>query len=194
MACTDGSRQLILCLVRCSSRVVKAAVAILLMWSACSRVIAGESALTQVFQPLDGLASDAIQIAPVMCHNWYSHAGWSSAIDLITAPNIPPTNAPEGIDDINLASAFGLKFRYTEDASAHGTVTIDCTSLQKPQGASCTEQQMLRATLECLRRVAGEHMHGLRIEHRLKSAGQEELRQIIEAFIKHPKEQPFPWQ
>jgi hypothetical protein len=39
-------------------------------------------------QPLDGLGSDAIQIAPVMCHEWNSHAGWFSAIGLITAPNM----------------------------------------------------------------------------------------------------------
>lgn len=173
---------------------MKAPIAILLIWSACSRLTAGESGLTQVFQPLDGLGSDAIQIAPVMCHNWHSHAGWFSAIDLIAAPNIPPTNAPKAVDDINLASAFGLKLRYTEDASAHGTVTIDCTSLQKPQRASCTEEQAVRATLECLRRVAGDRIHSLRIEYRLKASGQEELRQIIEAFIKHPKDQPFPWQ
>jgi hypothetical protein len=173
---------------------VKALVAILLIWSACSGLIAGESGLTQVFQPLDGLGSDAIQIAPVMCHDWYAHAGWFSAIGLITAPNIPPTNAPKAVDDINLASVFGLKLQYTEDAPAHGTVTLDCTSLQKPQRVSCTEQQAVRATLECLRRVAGDHIRSVRVEYRLKSSGQEELRQIIEAFIKHPKDQPFPWQ
>ena len=172
---------------------MKGPIAILLIWSACSRLIAGESGLTQVFQPLDGLGSDAVQIAPVMCHNWNSHAGWFSAIDLIAAPNIPPTNAPEAVDDINLASAFGLKLHYSGDGSAHA-VTIDCTSLQKPQRVSCTAQQALRATLECVRRVAGKHIHGLRIEYRLKSSGQEELREIIESFIKHPKDQPFPWQ
>ena len=135
-----------------------------------------------------------IQIAPVMCHDWNSHAGWFSAIGLITVRNIPPTNAPKPVEDINLASVFGLKLYYTEDASGHATVTINCTALQQPQHVSATDQQTLRATLECLRRVAGEHIHTLHIAYRLKPSGQERLRDIMEAFIKHPKDQPFPWQ
>ena len=147
-----------------------------------------------MFQPLDGLESDVIQIAPVMCYDRNTHAGWFTAVELITARNIPPTNAPEPVDDINLASAYRLRLHYTEDGSSNAVITLDSTALQKPVYASATEQQVVRATLECLRRVAGERIHSLRIEGRLKPSGQEELREIVEAFRTHPKDQPFPFQ
>ena len=149
--------------------------------------------LTRTFQPFDGLGSDEIQIAPVMCHDWNALSGLPTEIGLITAKNIPPTNAPKPVGDINIASAFGLKLSYSEDASMHGIVTIDCTNLHKDESMSCTEQQAVRATLECLRRVAGKRLNSMTIKSEFKPSGQEDIRKIVAAFIKHPKTKEFPW-
>ncbi|RYD32831.1 MAG: hypothetical protein EOP87_12135, partial [Verrucomicrobiaceae bacterium] len=78
---------------------------------ACSLpALAGESALTTTFQPLDTLGGGGIAIVPVICHHWYSSSA-SSPVDLIAAVNVPPTDNPaEAKEDLNLASVCGVKF------------------------------------------------------------------------------------
>ena len=73
---------------------MKLSFAVILLATATVALFAGESVITQTVQPLDGLGSGEIVIAPVMCHDWYSHSGLPTAIGLISAKNIPPTNAP----------------------------------------------------------------------------------------------------
>src|SRR5688572_28365602 len=76
-----------------------------------SVAFAGESALTVTYQPLDGLGAGTIHVTQVTCHDWYSHSGRPTQIDLISAPNVPPTNNPkEARENLNLASACGLWF------------------------------------------------------------------------------------
>jgi hypothetical protein len=144
-------------------------------------------------QPLDGMGSGEIIIAPVMCHDWYAHSGLPTAIGLITAKNIPPTNAPKPAGDINIASASGLVLSFGEDLSRRGVVTLDCRALRVPQQFGCTESQAVGATLECLRQVAGSKLDAMTVKAMLKPKGQEAIQKVFDAFIKHPKDQPFPW-
>jgi len=139
------------------------------------------------------MASGKIEIAPVMCHDWYAFSGFPTAIGLITAKNVPPTNAPKPIEDINVASACNLSFTVNEDATGRLVVTLDCRNLKVPQRFGCTELQAVGATLESLRLVAGAKLDLMKIEIQLKPKGQEEIQKLVAAFIKHPKDKAFLW-
>ncbi len=147
--------------------------------------------LTQTFQPFDGPGQ--IQIVPVMCYDPKALSGLPTGIELITAKNIPPTNAPGPVADFNVASTSGIKLSYSEDRPSHGVVTIDCTNLHKAESMICTEEQAVRATLECLRRVVGKRLNGMTITAKFKPSGQEDIRKIVAAFTKHPMNKEFPW-
>lgn len=155
---------------------------------------AGESGLTRTIQPLDGMASGEIVLASVMCHDRGYLSGLPTDIGLITAKNVPPTNAPKPVEDINVASACGLVLSYSEDSNHRGIVTLDCRALHVPQRLGCTELQAVGATLECLRQVAGSKMDSMRLAITLKSSGQEAVQKLFDAFTTHPKDKPFPWQ
>ena len=176
-----------------ATRLVKRTLTSFFLFATASTLFAGESSLTQTFQPLDGLGAGEVIIAPVMCYDWYSHAGWHTAIGLITAKNIPPTNAPKPIEDTNAASACGLSLEAGEDATGRITVTLDCRALQVPQRLGCTELQAVGATLECLRLVAGAKLNSITIQATLKPNGQEAIQKLVAAFIKHPKDKEFQW-
>jgi len=164
-----------------------------LVFAAAARLFAGESMLTQTIQPLDGLGSGEVVIAPVICHDWIAFSGFPTAIGLITAKNVPPTNAPKPVDDINIASASGLVLSFTEDSAGKGVVTLDCRALRIPQRLSCTELQAVGATLECLRQVAGPKLNAMTLTATLKPTGQEAIQKRVEAFIQQPKDKPFQW-
>jgi hypothetical protein len=149
--------------------------------------------LTQTIQPLDGMGSGEIVIAPVMCHDWNALSGLPTAIGLIAAKNIPPTNAPKPVGDINIASGCGLALSYDEDSTGRGIVTLDCRALRVPQQFSCTEIQAVGATLECLRQVVGPKLDQMTLRATLKPNGQESIQKLVDTFIKHPKKEPFPW-
>ena len=135
-----------------------------LVFALTARLFAGESTLTQTIQPLDGMGSGEIVIAPVICHDWNALSGFPTAIGLITARNIPPTNAPKPVGDINIASASGLVLSFTEDSAGRGVVTLDCRALRIPQRLSCTELQAVGVTLECLRQVAGPKLDAMTLK------------------------------
>ena len=158
-----------------------------------SALHAGESGLTQTVQPLDGMGSGEIVLAPVMCHDWYALSGLPTAIGLITAKNIPPTNAPKPVGDINIASASGLALSFAEDPAGRGVITLDCRALRVPQQFSCTELQAVAATLECLRQVAGSKLDTMTIKATLKPDGQEAIQKLVDAFVKQPKDKPIQW-
>jgi hypothetical protein len=164
---------------------------VLILVAACSQGMAGESMLTQTFQPFDGPGQ--ILIVPVMCYDPMALSGLPTGIELITARNIPPTNAPGPVGDFNIASTSGIKLSYSGGRSSHGIVTIDCTNLHVTESMICTEQQAVRATLECLRRVAGKRLNSMTITSKFKASGQEDIRKIVAAFTKHPMDKEFPW-
>lgn len=158
--------------------------------TACSSGVAGDSVLTQTFQPF--VEAGHVRIVPVTCYDPKALSGLPTAIELITAKNIPPTNASEPIGDFNLASAAGIKLHYSEDRSSHGTLTIDFTQLHVTDSMVCTEEQIVRGTLECLRRAAGKRLSRITLTPSLKPTGQEEIRKIMTEFASHPMGKEFP--
>ena len=71
---------------------MKYAVSISALIAMTLAVLGGESSLTITYQPLDGLGSGEIVISQVTCHDWHSHSGTATAIELISVSNVPPTN------------------------------------------------------------------------------------------------------
>lgn len=171
---------------------MKATLVAILFCAAAHCARAGESSLTETYQPLNGLGSGEITIAPVTCYDWYSHSGMPTAIRLICVQNIPPTNAPQPVGNINLAFECGIKLSASESEPRHVVIVIDCTALQAPEGWD--QLQVVGATLECLRLVMGTRLDAAGIEPLFKDTGQEAIRKLIDEFIKHPKDKPFPWE
>ena len=126
-----------------------------------------------------------------MCYAHNTHSGSHQAIGIITAKYIPPTFATEPVGDINLASVCGLSLRAVEGGDGRITISLDFRTLKIPPDIPYTEWQVVAATLECLRRVAGDRLHGLTIETQFNPTGQEAIRQLTIAFKKHPKDKKF---
>lgn len=125
----------------------------ILALAAAPRLSAGESALTVTHQPLDGLGAERIVISQVTCHDWFGHGGGSS-VELISAPNVPPTNNPkEASQNLNLASLCGLSFAASDlgDPDAPLKLTLNATKLAFPKNFGYAKEDFIRASLECLR-------------------------------------------
>lgn len=155
--------------------------------------LAGESGLTKVYQPFDNFNGDGILIESVMCYEHNVMSGLPTAISLITAKNIPPTNWSKPIEDVNLASVCNLNLGYEEDAVQKITVTMYCGDLTIPQRVAGRPEEIVGATLECLRLVMGKKLDQMSLKIQTKEHGQEKLRELFEKFVRHPKDKPFPW-
>lgn len=121
----------------------------------------GESGLTVTYQPLDGLGSGEIKVCQVFCHDWYGHSGQATAVALISAPNVPPTNnSKEATDNLNLASLCGVQFRTSDlgDPDARPELVMDTTKLAIARGRGYSKEYIVRACLECLRLVLPEKL------------------------------------
>lgn len=128
---------------------------LILTWLLVQTAFAGESGLTVTYQPLDGLGAGNIRISEVTCHDWYGHSGMATQIGLISSPNVPPTNNPkEATQDINLASVCGIRFGASDigDRDAPLALTLNATKFAIPQAFDHPREDILRASLECLRR------------------------------------------
>ncbi|HEX2751037.1 MAG TPA: hypothetical protein VHM91_23720 [Verrucomicrobiales bacterium] len=122
---------------------------------------AGESSLTVTYQPLDGLGSGEITISSVTCHDWSSHTGMATAIGLISAANVPPTNNPaKATENLNLASVCGVRFSASDigDPRAALELTMDVTRFSVPKRYSYPRENIIRSCLECLRRCLPEKL------------------------------------
>ena len=125
------------------------------MLLAMTRVmLGGESSLTTTYQPLDGLGSSEIAIVQVTCHDWFSHSGQPTAIGLISAPNIPPTNNPkDATENLTLASVCGVRFVASDigDSQAPRELMLDATNFVIPKRFGYPREKIIRSCLECLR-------------------------------------------
>ena len=160
-------------------------------------LFAGESALTKTFQPFDGLGAGAGVpiITEVTCHDWYTHSGMPTAIGLISAPNIPPTNNPaEATDDLNLASICGVKF-FTSDMGnpkAPLSVTMDCMKFVKPPKRYLQDRAIIiRASLECLRRTLPDKLIKTPVTLKAGDADMKWMSAIIREFNEHDSSKEF---
>jgi len=137
------------------------------------------------------MESGELVVAPVMCYSHNTHGGWHQAIRFITAKNVPPSLSDASIGDINVASLCGLSLWAADGPDGRVTITIDCRTLENPRHLAYTELQVVTATLECLRRVAGDKLDVTPIETMFKPKGQEAIKELVEAFVRHPKDKEF---
>ena len=156
----------------------------------CLPAVGGESALTRTFQPVDGLGAGVVRIIPVVCWDWYAMSGQPTAIPLITAPNKPPTNAPEAITDWNLASRSGIRLT-VGDFDQNPSVILDATGFNAEHTGGYPKEDVVRATLECLRRVLPEKHRKIRVTLRVSESDSHWVRPIVEKFNTSDRSKAF---
>jgi hypothetical protein len=154
---------------------------------------ANEPRLVLTYQPLDGQGSGEVEICPVTCHDKHGHSSFPNEIPLITAKNIPPNNSSVELDDHNIANRAGIKLSLNEDEAGKLRVQLDLTGVAVDENFICTEKEIVGATLECMRRAVGAKLDRIKIDVKTKPSGQEELKNLVASFIKHPKKKPFRW-
>jgi hypothetical protein len=168
---------------------VKTPLILLCIVSALRSAFAGESGLLHIFQPLEGFEAGEPIIAPVTCYAHNTHTGWYLAIRYITLKYVPPSLDGALVGDINLASLSGMSIWAGDDNERRTRITLDFTRLKPAHGY--TETQIVAATLECLRRVAGEKLASTPIETKYRPSGQEDIKQLVNTFLEHPKDKEF---
>ncbi len=156
--------------------------------------LAGESALTITYQPLNGLGSGTIRISQVTCHDWYSHSGQATQISLISAPNIPPTNNPkEATENLNLASVCGVRF-WTSDLGIPTeplVLTMDLSQFSVPQRFEYPREDIIRACLECLRRCLPDRLQKTPLTLECREIDSPWLTKIVSDFNAHDRSKVF---
>lgn len=153
--------------------------------------MAGESGLTRTFQPLDGLGSGSIHIVEVVCHDWYSHSGQATAIALVSARNVPPTNNPkEATENINLASACGLHFS-TGDLEEKPGLRLDARAFVIPKSFEHPREDILKASLECLRRCLPASLMKTPVILTATPENREWMGKIVDEFNRHNRKKMF---
>ncbi len=154
---------------------------------------AGESMLTTTYQPLDGLGSGEIVIVAATCHDWYSHSGQPTAIGLISAPNVPPTNnAKQATANLNLASLSGLQFETSDigNPSAPLELFLNATHF-KDSKSGYAREDIIRASLECLRRCLPKQMQNTPLTLQAAEADKKWLSEIVREFNSHDRSKTF---
>jgi hypothetical protein len=173
---------------------MKLFVAISFLISAAPLVSGGESSLTVTYQPLDGLGSGGITISQVTCHDWNSHSGMATQIELISAPNVPPTNNPkEAKADLNLASTCGVHFVASDigDPKAPLELTLSATKLAIPVSIIDRREEIIRASLECLRRCLPDKLLKTPVTLQAGAADADWMKKIISEFNAHDRTKVF---
>lgn len=170
---------------------MKLAISISVLIAMTDWVFGGESSLTTTYQPLDGLGSGAIIISQVACHDWYSHSGQPTAIGLISAPNVPPTNNPkEATENLNLASVCGLRFGCGDIETAR-ELTLDATGFAISRRFDHPREHIVRACLECLRRCLPEKLRDTPLTLTASDPDKAWLSKIVREFNAHDRKKVF---
>lgn len=155
---------------------------------------AGESSLTVTYQPLDGLGSGSIRIAQVTCHDWYSHSGQATQLGLISAPNVPPTNNPkEATENLNLASVCGLRFGSSDLGNTKVALSLmmDATGFKVPGRFGHAREDIVRATLECLRLCLPERLQNTHVTLKCSETDKPWMEKILSEFNAHDRSKVF---
>ena len=156
------------------------------------RALAGESGVAYTYQALSGLGSAEIHLERVYCHDHFSMSGEPTAFALICAPNIPPTNSKEKLNDHNLLSASGLQMHATRVGDHAVAVVMDAQRIQVPIAFGNPEEEVVRYGLECIRLTAmftrvAKYTVKIEAPDRLTS----KVQAMLEQFEKHDKTKPF---
>ncbi len=154
---------------------------------------ARESELLTTYQPLNGLGSGSIIIAPVTCHQWFASSA-AGPVNFISAKNVPPTDNPEkATADLNLANVYGLHFSTSDLGSPQDpvTMTLDATHFRIAE-AGHPKEDVVRASLECLRICAGsERFSKVPLTVKLPQKDSRWLEKIVDEFNRHDREKVF---
>ena len=154
---------------------------------------AGESALITTYQPLAGLGSGEVAVVQVTCHHWYANSA-SSPVDLIHVRNVPPTDNPkEATEDLNLASRCGLRFSTNDLGAAESApmIILDATQFDESKSGGYDKEAIIRASLECLRRVLPAKLAATKVSLKCKDADKDWLSKIVDQFNSAPNDKPF---
>lgn len=154
----------------------------------------GESSLTTTYQPLDGLGSSEIVIVQVTCHDWFSHSGQVTAIGLISAPNVPPTNNPkDATENLNLASVCGVRFVASEigDSQAPRELMLDATNFVIPKRFGHSRENIIRSCLECLRLCLPDPLRDTPVKLKAADSDMPWLSEIVGEFNAHDRRTVF---
>ncbi|GAA5495917.1 hypothetical protein Rhal01_02098 [Rubritalea halochordaticola] len=159
-----------------------------------STAFAGESGLSTIYQPLDSLGAGGIRIVSVTCHDWHAMSGVSCGLELISAANVPPTNKPAlAKEDLNLASVCGLHFSSHDLGypKAKPALKLDATQFKTTKRFSQPKEDILRASLECLRRCLPDILSKIPLTLDCNEENKEWMQAIVDEFNKHDRSKPF---
>ena len=170
---------------------MKTSLSFLFLIATLTGLFAGERGLLETFQPLNSLDSERVTVARVICYASNTHVGWHQAIRYIAAKYVPPSLSDNPVGDINLASLCGLSLWAGDGDDGRVTIYLDFRSLKTPENLGYTESAVVTATLECVRRVAGDRLNTTPIETKFKPEGQEGIKRLVATFMKHPKDKEF---
>ncbi len=95
--------------------------------------------------------------------------------------------------DLNLASLCGLKFSTSDlgAAAAKPEIVLNARQMKIPEGIGYPKEEIVRAALECLRRVMPQKLAGTAVTVDANDAEREWLEKIVGDFNAHPRAQPF---
>lgn len=153
---------------------------------------ASDRSVTYTVQALSGLVGDTPRFDRVYCHDVFGFSGEPTAFSLICAPNIPPTNSKDKLEDHNLLSAAGIKIAATR-ANAGISVTLDLSSIKIPRSMyDGSEDELIAISLECIRMTAAlckidEYSLTIKSTDKL----QEVANEYRTKFLKHDRTKPF---
>lgn len=165
----------------------------LILLSTSAATLAGESALTTTYQPLDGLGSGEVTVVQVTCHHWYANSV-GSAVDLIHVRNVPPTDNPKkATANLNLASRCGLKFSTNDlgDPDAKPMILFDATRFDESKSGGYEREEIVRASLECLRRCLPPVLTNTKVTLKCKDSDKSWLTAIVDQFNASPRDKEF---
>lgn len=172
---------------------MKTFTSIIFLLTATGAALAGESALTTTYQPLDGLGSGEVTVVQVTCHHWYANSV-GSAVDLIHVRNVPPTDNPKkATENLNLASRCGLKFSTNDlgDPDAAPMILFDATRFDESKSGGYEKEEIVRASLECLRRCLPPVLTSTKVTLECKDSDRSWLTAIVDEFNAAPRDRAF---
>ena len=154
--------------------------------------IASERSVTYTVQALSGLAGDTPRFDRVYCHDEFGFSGEPTAFSLICAPNIPPTNSKDKLEDHNLLSAAGIKIAASRGDTGV-SVTLDLSTIKIPRSLyDVPEDELIAIALECIRMTASlckieEYSLTIKSTDKLQDAAND----YRAKFLKHDRTKPF---
>jgi hypothetical protein len=110
---------------------------------------AGESGLLRTFQPLGN--SGGISVEAVTCFVSNFHSGGQTPARYISAANVPPNFMDRPPEDLNLASLSHIYFHCDDPEAKDSVLSMNAERFSVP--ISYKREDILKASLECLRRV-----------------------------------------